>query len=112
MENICYNTGGSQPLSLPEWERVIETVPIARVVRRFKQLQGQFYNRPEYETLVREVGALYQARKGVRAALEFHMRLDGLHHEAGYPRVEWNLGANHSLTTDRGCPCCDGPEAS
>jgi hypothetical protein len=111
-ESITYNAGRTQaPPAIGEWEKVIETVPIAQVVRRFKQMEGQFYNRPEYELLVREVGALYQAKKGVRAALEFHTRLDGLLENAGYEQVEWNLGWNIP-TGSEGCPCCDGPEAS
>lgn len=94
-QSITYEVDKSQaPPTLAEWERVIEAVPVSRVVRRFRQLEGQFYDRPEYERLVREVGALYQANKGVRAALEFHTRLDGLLEEAGYEGVEWDLGRN------------------
>jgi hypothetical protein len=111
-KSITYDADAMQPPpTLADWERVIETLPIAQVARRFRQMEGQFYSRPEYDTLVREVGGIYQAKRGVRAALEFHTRLDGLLEDAGYEGVEWNLGWTAPPLVGEGCAECDGPEA-
>jgi len=111
-KSITYRTDRTQaPPTIADWERVIETLTVAQVVRRFKQMEGQFYSRPEYDTLVREVGGIYQAKKGVRAALEFHTRLDGLLEDAGYDAVEWDLGCNDPNLFGCPCGCAGGPEA-
>lgn len=72
------------PIGRAPWLRAMRRLPIHQLALRFRQMEGQFYNRVEYDLLVEEVGALYETEIGPLARLEFLSRLDGMLRQAGY----------------------------
>ncbi len=108
-------TKPSEPSALdPRWEGVVRSRSVAELARWLQAFRHQDKIYGEYERLVAGLGELLFRERGLRSALEFHVRLNTRRVASGDEPIPYDLAsyARRLPRAGEAGPQGDGPDAA